>query len=229
MIRLFVLVEGQTEEAFARSVLAPHLHAHDVYVFATIVGTPKRRTSAPLVKGGGDWPRWERDLRRILKQQHQGDVRLTTLFDLYGLPVQFPGLAEHGGDPDTNRRCDHLQASLAEAVGDPRLIPYVQRHEFEALVLATLPALRAQFDVPAALAGVDRLQVQMAGQGPEDVNDGSKTAPSKRLLASVPGYRKVLHGPQSIADTGLARVRDLCPRFDEWIRQLEGLSGTGPA
>ena len=38
MIRLIVVVEGQTEEAFIKDVLAPHLAAYSVYVSVTIVG-----------------------------------------------------------------------------------------------------------------------------------------------------------------------------------------------
>jgi hypothetical protein len=66
---------------------------------------------------------------------------VTTLFDLYGLPKDFPGLDEHQADKDTNRRCDALQATLGQEFDDPRFIPYLQRHEFEALVLASLPSL----------------------------------------------------------------------------------------
>src|SRR5712692_311900 len=103
-MRLLVVVEGQTEEAFVNHVLGPHLCSHGVFPAATIVGTPKRRGSSPLKKGGGDWPRWQRDIRRLLGGQPQLELRVTTLFDLYGLPKGFPGLGVHGADQDTTRR-----------------------------------------------------------------------------------------------------------------------------
>jgi hypothetical protein len=56
------------------------------------------------------------------------------------------------------------------------------------------------------------------------VDDGERTAPSKRLEDHVPGYSKVLHGPLAVADTGLAAVRHRCPRFHGWITRLETLA-----
>ncbi len=45
-MRLIVVVEGQTEEAFVKDVLGPHLDAFGVYTSATIVGK-----SAPFSAG----------------------------------------------------------------------------------------------------------------------------------------------------------------------------------
>jgi hypothetical protein len=224
-MRLVVVVEGQTEEAFVNEALAPHLWIHDVFASATIVGTPRRRGSAPLTKGGGDWRRWERDIRRVLGQRSAAGLRVTTLLDLYGLPSGFPGLAEHGTDPDTDRRCDSLEATLGEAINDPRFIPYLQRHEFEALVLASLGPLRALLDAGDDRAGLDVLAEQIADLAPEDVDDGRETAPSKRLLHLVPGYAKTVHGPLALAGAGLPALRAKCPRFDAWLMRLEDLGG----
>ncbi|MER7211111.1 DUF4276 family protein [Streptosporangium sp. NPDC000239] len=67
-----------------------------------------------------------------------------------------------------------------------------------------------------------RKQAERAG-GPELVNDGRETAPSKRILAAYPGYRKTHDGPLAIADHGLAALRRDCPHLDAWVlRVLEG-------
>jgi hypothetical protein len=42
---------------------------------------------------------------------------------------------------------------------------------------------------------------------PEDINEGPATAPSKRILALFPGYRKVLKGPSICEEIG---VQQLC-------------------
>ncbi len=219
-MRLVVVVEGQTEEHFVTGVLGPHLLNHGVFAVATIVGTPKRRGSAPLNKGGGSWTRWERDLRRLLGSQHQQDVRVTTLFDLYRLPTGFPGLEMHCADRDTTRRCHNLEAALAALFDDRRFIPYLQRHEFEALVLASLDSLGRLLDTASDLWGLSALSQEIAGRGPEDVDDGADSAPSKRLLRHVSGYSKTVHGPLAVADTGLPALRAACPRFDIWVRLL---------
>ena len=227
-MRLVVVVEGQTEEAFVKDALGPHLWDRGVFAAATIVGTPKRRGSAPLNKGGGGWTRWARDIRRILGEHRDRDVRVTTLFDLYGLPAGFPGLASHGADLDTARRCQNLEAALAGEFDDPRFIPYLQRHEFEALVLASLNSLKALLDAPEDLDGLGAPVGELAGRAPEDVDDGRETAPSKRLASRVPSYSKTVHGPLAIADTGLGTLRARCPRFDAWLTRLEGLAAVAP-
>ena len=223
MTRLIISVEGQSEEAFVKDILAPHLAVFGVYASATIVGKLVAQRRGHRVRGGGRFKHWYKDIERVLKGDRSSGLRVTTLFDLYGLPSDFPGMDIHRDDTDTNRRCDALQASLGAAFGDRRLIPYIQRHEFEALVLASLPALRGLLDAPDDLGGLDALEKEIAGTSPEDINDGSETAPSKRLLRHVPGYRKILHGPQAAAATGLPALQAACPRFDAWVHQLEAL------
>lgn len=226
MTRLIVVVEGPTEEVFVKKVVAPHLLVHRVYTSATVVGkaVAQRRGAGGRGGGGGHFRHWRRDLERVLGNDSSAELRVTTLFDLYGLPADFPELERWRADLDTNRRCDALQLALGDVFSDSRFIPYLQRHEFEALVLASLPALRQLFDAKDDLAGLKQLEVSVREAEPEDINDGIDTAPSKRLLASVPGYIKTLHGSLAAADTGLARLRERCPRFNAWVTQLETLN-----
>ncbi len=223
-MRLIVVVEGQTEEAFVKDVLGPHLDDLGVYTSATIVGKVIAQRRGHRHRGGGHFKHWLTDLRRILGRDRSPDLRVTTLFDLYGLPEDFPGLEEHGVEADTRLRCDRLQAALGEAVGDRRFLPYLQRHEFEALVLAALPALADLLDAEDDLSGLRALGEEIGGTPPEDVDDGPDTAPSKRLQGHVPGYRKTLHGPEVTVDAGLQTLRHACPRFDAWVARLEGLA-----
>ncbi len=224
MIRLTVVVEGQTEEAFVKEVLAPHLLQREIYVSATIVGKVAAQRRGRGGRGGGHFKRWRRDLERLLSGDRSAEHRVTTMFDLYGLPDDFPGIEQHGSDTDTVRRCETLERSLAETLGDFRLVPYLQRHEFEALVLASLPSLCLFLDAEDDLAGLTQLEANIDGIDPEDINDGKTTAPSKRLREHVPGYVKTLHGPMAVMDTGLAPLRARCPRFDAWISRLEALA-----
>ncbi len=105
-----------------------------------------------------------------------------------------------------------------------RLIPCLQRHEFEALVLAALSSLAELLDAEDDLRGLHALKKEMGDTPPEDVDDGPETAPSKWLLRHIPGYRKTLHGPDVTADVGLASLRRACPRLNAWVRGLEGLA-----
>jgi hypothetical protein len=221
-MRLYVLVEGQTEEEFVRTVLGPHLQAHHVWVQTFIVET-SRDALGRKRRGGGRWKHWFRDLQRLTAEQAGPDVRFTTLFDLYGLPEDFPGLEKHSGIHDTTARADVLAGEMAEKVADWRLIPYLQRHEFEALILAGLDVLGGLLDAAQDLNGLMAMKAMVQASAPEDINDGPTTAPSKRLLGNIPSYRKTVHGPLVVHATGLLALRKACPRFDGWVTKLEVL------
>ncbi len=225
MIRLYVVVEGQTEEAFVNGVLAPHLQARSIFTIPLIVTTRRDEfTGAKLGRGGGRWLHWFKDLRRVIGENRGTGVAFTTLFDLYGLPKDFPQLEALSRVTSTLQRAALLETAMHEQFGDHRFIPYIQRHEFEALVLASLDALGGFLDAEDDLKGLEQLRSDLANQAPEDVNDGQHTAPSKRLMARIPSYAKPLHGPLAIEATGIANLRAVCPRFDAWVTRLEGLS-----
>lgn len=214
MIRLYVFVEGQTEEAFIKEVLAPHLMGHGIL------------STVPIL-AGGFWKTWARLMRDVLAEQKGGAVRFTTLFDLYGLPRGFPDVATVMGVTDTHARARAVEASIARDFADDRLIPYVQRHEFEALVLAGLDQASWIFDSPDDAQGLARLLADVGGTAPEDVDDGPTTAPSKRLARHIPGYDEVLHGQMVTSSVGLATLRSRCPGFDAWLAKLEAMAPSG--
>lgn len=90
-------------------------------------------------------------------------------------------------------------------------------------MLAALPSLEALLESLDDRAGAARLRGSLGDTPPENVNDGPKSAPSKRLLESIPGYQKPLHGPLAIEAAGLTALRSRCPRFDAWVARLEAL------
>jgi hypothetical protein len=113
---------------------------------------------------------------------------------------------------------------MLDELGDKRLVPYLQRHEVEALVLAGLDRLATL--LPEERKGIERLRDAIGSMSPEDVNDGAATAPSKRLSQHVPGYDKTLHGPIVAEDVGLSGLRARCPRFHQWVAKLEALGAS---
>lgn len=222
MTRLYVLVEGYTEKEFVKQVLEPHLQAYGVWVHTIIVQT-SRDADGHKNAGGGKWRHWRRDLEILTAQQTGPAVRFTTLFDLYGLPSDFPELEQHTADPDTSRRAEKLAAAMARAVPDSRLIPYIQRHEFEALVLAGLNVLATLLDDATDIKGVQALRAILQRQAPEDINDGPLTAPLKRLKQHIPSFRKTVHGLLTVQGAGLVVLRQACPCFNAWVQKLEAL------
>jgi len=230
VIELHFVLEGQSEEVFVRNVLAPHLEKLGVYAKPTIVATSRARDGRKH-RGGGDWEKWATDIRLRLRDRRPV-VRVTTLFDLYGLPKNFPELGALASLADTRERCEKLEAAMGSTVGDARFIPYLQRHEFEALVLAGLPALGELLDQPADKRGFEKLQADIGETEPEDVNDDVNTAPSKRLGRFIPSYDenrspegkdKPYFAEEVTVRTSLAVLREKCPRFSAWVQALEAL------
>lgn len=56
--------------------------------------------------------------------------------------------------------------------------------------------------------------------GPEKVNNGPSTSPSKRLARASRHYDKVMRGPGLIADAGLSAILERCPVFAAWWEDL---------
>lgn len=224
-MRLNITVEGQTEETFVKDLLAPYLGRKGVYAVARRVLTGTGRSPFDGAHGyqfrGGmdDWQKPRRDISIWMRQDRGDDVRFTTMFDLYGLPGDWPGWLPGGERPDPWEYVARLEAAFAEDLGDERLIPYIQVHEFEALLLADPRGLlRPHPDAGEAVSEIARI-VTACG-GPEAVNDGPETHPAKRLHVLIASYDKPVSGPEAAGAIGIDRMRERCPHFDEWVGRL---------
>ncbi|CAI8826952.1 protein of unknown function [Methylocaldum szegediense] len=108
-------------------------------------------------------------------------------------------------------------------MGDDRFHPYIQLHEFEALLYCDLGQLQRR--IPGSESAITALAQEVAGLAPEDINEGADTAASKRIIRYLPIYEKtkVRIGAPAAAAIGLPTLRKLCLHFDEWVCKLEGL------
>ncbi len=222
-VRLNFIVEGQTEETFVNQILKPHLSNFSIGVSARAVKTKMKRGTK--YKGGlSTYGKAKNDITLWLKESIKPDVRFTTMFDLYGLPPDFPGFNTEATDADPYQRVEALEAALGNDISDWRFIPYIQLHEFEALILSDPKQLDTQFENRAD--GIARLET-MATQfpSPEHINDNANTAPSKRIISEIPEYQgsKVSAGPIVAEKIGLSTLRSKCAHFAEWLEKLESL------
>lgn len=216
MRHLHILCEGQTEEMLASDVMTPHFASEDLYVTWSVLKT-KRPASGPAFKGGvSTWPKLERELQLLLHDS--STTVLTSLLDYYAFPPEAPGMADrpHGSPHD---RVRHVESALAKAIDDARFVPHLVLHETETWVLADCDRLGDVMGDPGPAADLERI-VRLQS-GPELVNDGVDTAPSKRIMSAYPQYVKTIHGPLVIADAGLDAIRSICPHADDWLRELE--------
>ena len=67
------------------------------------------------------------------------------MLDLYALPSNFPQFGEAQKKPDPCQKVKHLETALFDDINDPRFIPYIQMHEFEALMLSDPSELVERF------------------------------------------------------------------------------------
>ncbi len=222
MIRLHVTAEGQTEQLFIKKVLTPHLSEFGAYVDARAVLTSKDRHMAKEYRGGLiSYAKAKADIETWMKEDNHQECRFTAMFDLYALPDDFPGYAEARRCADPYGRIQRLESAFAEDIGDERFLPYIQLHEFETLILADPRQLEWEYlehDVP-----IRRLLEMVGEQNPELINDGSMTAPSKRILQEIPEYIKPGAGPMIALKIGLSVLREKCRHFNEWVTRLEVL------
>ena len=218
--RLYITVEGQTERKFADEILRPHLNQYSLDVRTRIVMTNRK-----LGKRGGilDFAKIRDDLNRLLREDRDAEAFFTTMIDLYALPSEFPGWDEARKKFVPRDRVLILEEAFRTEMGDDRFYPYIQLHEFEALLYCDLSQLEKR--IPNSEKAIAKLLTDVAGSAPEDINEGATTAPSKRIIRQLPIYEKikVRIGAPAVATIGLHTLRMKCPHFDEWLRKLEGL------
>lgn len=222
-VRLNFVVEGQTEETFVNQVLRPHLAERRIWAYVRCVET-SRKHGRKHRGGGRSYGLAKNDITRWLKEDQNPDARFTTMFDLYALPRNFPGYEAAGQVNDPRQRVEALESALKDDIDDWRFIPYVQLHEFEALLLADPQKMEVQF--PGSDDGIRRL-VETAShfESPEHIDDGRDTAPSKRISNMIPEYygQKASAGPLVAGYIGLAALRSKCEHFGEWLNRLESI------
>lgn len=202
MIRLAISVEGPTEEEFVNNVLADHLRTRGV------------EPQPILLNGNITIERLASDMARLFWNFD----RVTSLVDFYGFrdkntltPEQLEQRIQKTVDTKINRSWNQT-----------RVIPYVQQYEFEGLLFSDVDAF-------TKLIGVSHNSIQVLQnirsqfQTPEDINDNSETAPSKRIKKIVPRYKKKVDGPLLAMEMSLDKIRTECPRFNGWVTSLESL------
>ncbi|MBB6170061.1 hypothetical protein HNR23_000121 [Nocardiopsis mwathae] len=223
MRRLHILCEGQTEETVVRETIAPYLEARGVYATHSIL-TTRRAAGGSAFKGGvSKWSKIQVEIRLLLKDSSLGLV--TTFIDYYGAPPDTPGMADRPS-ATPHDQVVHVERAMAEAIGDSRFLPHLLLHETETWVLACPEALGIVTGDQRIAAAVSALTAEEGGA--ELVNDGPNTAPSKRLQALYPKYRKTADGPDAIYLTGIDAIRERCSHADQWFDAIQRRLG-GPS
>lgn len=217
--RLFILVEGQTEAIFVRDILAPHLQERGTDTWYSIIPTAIRERT---FRGGIN--SFEAQARPVLLRLLQGGNRyVTTMFDYYGLPKDFPGMDTLPPAGTAREKIHLIETALTSTISNRRFIPYLQLHEFEALLFSDITILDHYMQATSKSKISDLAHIISKFQGPELIDDGPETSPSKRLISLYPNFQKRLDGNEIAKIIPLGTIRAQCPHFDQWLSTLEQL------
>lgn len=212
MTRLCIICEGQTELGFVKALLLPHLQKFGIDAHPSLL------KARPGQRGGGSVsvPRLGKHIRN---EYHNSDF-ITTLVDYYG----FENINGRSKAQLEQGILKEVQTLIRQRFEPHYVRPYVQMHEFEALLFSDISKfeLHDNWD--------DKTEKRLQGicnafKTPEDINNSPRAAPSKRLNDIFPGYgnNKTLYGPLIAEDIGLDTIREKCPLFKQWVDELEQL------
>jgi hypothetical protein len=198
MVRVGLSIEGPTEERFVKAVLAPYLATKDIFI------TP--------ISMGGD-VNVDR-VRSELKNISPSFDYVSTLYDFYGFKKKREG---------DNK--ESLEQHIFDVVHEnikPKLIPYIQMHEFEGLLFSCPEGMERGLNEAGVKEWCQSI-LDSFDRDPEKINNSPETAPSKRLEKET-SYRKTTHGPNIAKEIGIEKIREMCTGFNEWLNKLEALA-----
>ena len=201
MIRVAILVEGQTEGEFVKRILDGHLSKRGVLVRDFDL-------------------RGRVDVHKIAREMClycQSFNVVTSLVDYYG----FRG-KKGATVVELEKRVKAEVRKKMPRGGPCKVYPYVQQHEFEGLLFSDVRAFGKLPDVTDAI--VQNLEKRRNRfPTPEDINNSTASAPSKLIKKVIPTYQKVVNGADLAAWITLAKIRQECKRFNDWVTCLESL------
>lgn len=223
---LTILCEGQTEANFATKILKPYFYAYNIYVKTVILQTSRKKG----VSGGMvSYMKVLNDLGRIFASIHPNISEtniVTTMFDFYALPTDFIGYEDAMKQNGPYAQVTYIEHSFETKISRRNFIPYIQLHEFEALLFSDI--IKLQIDYPNATKEIEKLKIQTDNIGnPEMINHGLETAPSKRIINCLhPKYRynKVKSGESVASAITLPIILSRCAHFRDWISRIMRLS-----
>ena len=216
MKRLVIIAEGETEESFVNNILCPYFCSKGLYNTIQCFKTKHSH---------GGVSKYSHIKKDILNTIYEKDVVVSMMIDFYRLPSDFPGFNDLKATQTHQEQANLLETRIKKDLEDSQnqlfhnFIPYIQLHEFEALVFASISGIDSLFE-RSEMDYNGLMNVIQQYPNPEDINNHPDTAPSVRLKKLISGYNKVLHGIDIINTVGMAELLVKCPRFKTWIESM---------
>lgn len=215
MKRLAILVEGQAEERFVKEILYEHFLNKNIFIDPIII-TSSRKANGVKYKGGD--VKFDKVINELKKLLVSYDL-VSTLLDYYGIDEDFKGYSESLNKKTIEEKKIVIETALKNEISNSRFIPYIQMHEFEALLFSDVAPFIYVDETPELLNELKEIIKNF--DTPEHINNSKETAPSKRIKALYKSYQKVTDGTLIAQEIGLTKIREKCKLFNEWISLLE--------
>lgn len=212
MKRIIIVVEGQTEQEFVRNILGPYFYLNGI-----LSVTPILIRTSKIGRGGHVNAQHLMNTIKALLSSKKDDFVVSTFVDFFRIPSNMPEYEKCMLLGNDSLRVAALESALGRAIADRRFLPYIQMHEFEALLFSNNSGFEDYFSVEQARKTAAIISMF---ENPEDINSSPETAPSKRILSIDEGYQKVLLGNLIALDVGIDDMLSKCPRFSFWIHCL---------
>lgn len=211
--RLVILVEGDSELMFMKQQVIPELYARSKRTWS--IETCKIITNRKLNKKGGNI-NYEYLYNDVARFAAQGCMVITTFLDFFRLPVTFPGYTTDGNM--IHQVESAMEADMRKRIPTlPLFVPYIQKHEFEALLFSGMEGFCYLLDEDSQIERIKEIMKEFPC--PEDINGGATTAPSKRLMA-IFNYDKTADSSDILELIGFGTIYSKCPRFASWFDRL---------
>ncbi|MCR5762004.1 MAG: DUF4276 family protein [Treponema sp.] len=223
MKRIYVVTEGHSETNFVNKVLAPYFLEYGKILIPTTVLTKVDAQKGRMYKGGmRTYAKARLTIEKNLSSIKDSNTFVTTMFDFYALPSDTPGYKDSESITDPYEKVSCIEKAMGdyETLTNNVYFPYIQLHEFEALLFSNLDILSEsyfEYDIKPLRACLEEKK------NPELINDGPETAPSKRIMRCIPDYDKATMGVSVLEKIGVEALCQTCRHFSEWIDKLKAV------
>lgn len=204
MMKVLILVEGFSEKRFVEDILKPYFGQKGIYVIAR------------NLKGVGNYSIIKKESQNLIADSSA--ILVTTMIDYYRLPSDFPNKKEILQQWSHIQKVEFLEKNFALDIDDNRFVPYLQLHEFEALLFSDVSHFQKVLPIKSHISKLEKIIESLS---PEEINDLPNTSPSNRIKQIFPQYQKESHGAILAKAIGLDKMREKCPHFNNWIESIE--------
>lgn len=223
MKKLIIICEGKTETFFIKNVLSNYM--------PSITFLPQTIPTGSNPQGGsskGGALNYDRVKRYIENLKFTNDY-ITTFFDFYGLPNNFPSYSTLNSNLTIYQKIDKLEKAFYDDIINDfpslkdKFFPYIQLHEFETLLFTDIKKAFQDMRISDQnLTNLNDILINF-NDNPEEINNSIETAPSKRIIKAFPAFQKTKDGVIGIQNMGLNDIEQKCQHFKKWLDYIRSL------